>query len=35
MQFKVLGEFGVCVYWRSDLSISHLVLREKKRLSYR
>jgi hypothetical protein len=34
VQFKVPGEFGVRAHWRGDLSISHLVLREKKRLSY-
>lgn len=34
VRFKVPGEFGVCAHWRGDLSISRLVLREKKRLSY-
>jgi hypothetical protein len=34
VQFKVPGEFGVRAHWRGDLSISRLVLSEKKRLSY-
>ena len=35
VRLKVPGEFGVRAHWRGDLSISRLVLCEKKRLSYK
>lgn len=35
VRFKVPSEFGVRAHWMGDLGISRLVLREKKRISYR